>query len=335
MDSAGSLQHDNKGELRSLQHDNKGELQCGAEEWLTTLEKGCRRLQELVEALSVRSNEEPGIDGGAILLAGWLNDTAEDILDVMWELEEGPDPQLDAYIDWRWADDVMNTCKAFFVKGRDLRILLEARLASDVITLLSTSEAAATTTTAISTTTSRDRLEERRRCGERDVIDDNDDKDDGVKGSFEVNNDNNNKDNTNNNNNNGDADCGNCVVDCNNDAVDDVINNNIDNNIIDGYKNSNSDNDNKNNSDNDNNNDNNNDSNNNNNNDDEGVDDQGSSGVGDGIHASEIIISVTGLMLKADGVGYGLDKVMWLSTAPPPNLDTELVRVIRQRVGVG
>ncbi|GBG82018.1 hypothetical protein CBR_g34198 [Chara braunii] len=286
MDSAGSLQHD-----------NKGELQRGAEELLTTLEKGCRRLQELVEALSVRSNEEPGIDGGAILLAGWLNDTAEDILDVMWELEEGPDPQLDAYIDWRRADGVMNTCKALFVKGRGLRFLLEDRLASDEITLLSTSEVAATTTTSIST--SHDQLEERWRCGERDVMDDNDDKDDGVKGSFEVNNDNNNKDNMNNNNNNGDADCGNCVVDCNNDvdhnnngdadcgncvvdcnndAVDDVINNNIDNNIIDGYNNSNSDNDNKNNSDNDNNND----RNNNNNKDDEGGDDQGSSGVGDG-----------------------------------------------------
>ncbi|GBG82477.1 hypothetical protein CBR_g34853 [Chara braunii] len=309
MDSAGTLQHD-----------NKGELQRGAEEWLTTLEKGCRQLQELVEALSVRSNEEPGIDGGAILLVGWFNDTAEDILDVMWELEEGPDPQLDACVDWRRADGVMNTCKALFVKGRDLRFLLEDRFASDVITLLSTSEVAATTTTTISTTTSRDRLEERWRCGERDVMDDNDGKDDDVKGSFEVNNDNNNKDDTNNNNNNGnadcgncmadcnndvddnnngDADCGNCVVDCNNDAVDDVINNNIDNN-------SNSDNDNKNNSDNDNNND----RNNNNNNDDEGDDDQGSGGVGDGIHASEIIISVTGLMLKVDGVGYRLDKLI-------------------------
>ncbi|GBG87417.1 hypothetical protein CBR_g45474 [Chara braunii] len=147
-----------------LQRDDEGELQRGADEWLIIMENGCRRLQELVGELSVRSNEEPGIDGGAISLADWLNDTTEDILDVMWELEEGPDPRLEAYIDWWWADGIMATRRVLFAKGRDLRFLLEDRLASEAITIptiisttpLSTSEAATTvisTATTITTTT--------------------------------------------------------------------------------------------------------------------------------------------------------------------------------------
>ncbi|GBG88847.1 hypothetical protein CBR_g48459 [Chara braunii] len=243
MDSAGLTQHD-----------NEGEMQHGAEEWLIILERGCRRLQELVEELSERSNEEPGTEVGAISLAGWLNDTTKDIMQGMWELEEGLDPQLDAFIDWRRADSMMNTCTALFAKGRDLRFLLEDGLASIEIiipttvstTLLSTSEAAATSTTAISPTTSCDQLEERRRCAERDPMGNNDDKDDDVEGSFEDNNDtnnnsdddnnnnsdNNNNDNSNNNNNNNNNnnDGNNNDDSDDNNNNDNIINNNNNNN---------------------------------------------------------------------------------------------------------
>ncbi|GBG82845.1 hypothetical protein CBR_g36374 [Chara braunii] len=105
-----------------------GELQRGGDEWLITLEKGCGQLQEIVEELSLLLKEESEIEGGAISLADWLNDTADDMLNIIWELEEMPHPQLEARINWTRADSMLATCKALFTEGRNLCNLLEERL---------------------------------------------------------------------------------------------------------------------------------------------------------------------------------------------------------------
>ncbi|GBG69665.1 hypothetical protein CBR_g4495 [Chara braunii] len=67
------------------------------------------------------------IDGVAISMVQWLEDRTQEMLDVMWELVEGPDPQLGTYIGWRRADGMMGSCKALFTKGHNLRNMLEDR----------------------------------------------------------------------------------------------------------------------------------------------------------------------------------------------------------------
>ncbi|GBG60434.1 hypothetical protein CBR_g5610 [Chara braunii] len=75
---------------------------------------------------------EPEVERGAISLAGWLKDKSEDMLELIWELEDGPDPRLDVCIDWRRADGIMSICKTLFKEGRDLCALLEDRLEGDI-----------------------------------------------------------------------------------------------------------------------------------------------------------------------------------------------------------
>ncbi|GBG84154.1 hypothetical protein CBR_g38128 [Chara braunii] len=108
-----------------------GELQRRAENWLTSLEEGCRRLQVMVGELSLRSHEEPQDAGGASCLAGWAKNMGEDMLDIIWELEEGLDPLLESCNDWTAADGMMSICYALFAEGRDLRQKLEDRLVGD------------------------------------------------------------------------------------------------------------------------------------------------------------------------------------------------------------
>ncbi|GBG78721.1 hypothetical protein CBR_g27946 [Chara braunii] len=69
-----------------------------------------------------------GGGGGALTLAGWMKDTSEDMLAIIWELEEGPDPRLDVCIDRRKADGVLSDCYTLFQEGRDLSDRLTARL---------------------------------------------------------------------------------------------------------------------------------------------------------------------------------------------------------------
>ncbi|GBG78089.1 hypothetical protein CBR_g26027 [Chara braunii] len=102
-----------------------GELRSGAEEWIIILERSCTLLQEIVGVLSLQWQEKLEVDWGAISMAEWLGDLTQETLDIIWELEEGPDPQLEAYIDWGRADDVMGICNALFAKSRDLHFLLE------------------------------------------------------------------------------------------------------------------------------------------------------------------------------------------------------------------
>ncbi|GBG91943.1 hypothetical protein CBR_g54039 [Chara braunii] len=103
----------------------------GGATWLMTLEEGCRRLQVMVGELSVRSHEEPEDIAAAISLAGWVKNMADDMLDIIWELEEGLDPQLESCIDWMRAHGMMSTCYALFAEGRNLHYKLEERLMGD------------------------------------------------------------------------------------------------------------------------------------------------------------------------------------------------------------
>ncbi|GBG61445.1 hypothetical protein CBR_g21790 [Chara braunii] len=50
------------------------------------------------------------------------------MLDVIWELEEGPAPQLDDFIDWHQAGLLMHGCYDIFRKGQDRCATLEAGL---------------------------------------------------------------------------------------------------------------------------------------------------------------------------------------------------------------
>ncbi|GBG71950.1 hypothetical protein CBR_g10887 [Chara braunii] len=86
------------------------------------------RLQMMVGELSLRSIEEPEDEGGAISMAVWLKKMVDDILDIIWWLEEGPDPQLEACIVWKRAEAMMSTCYDLFTEGRNLRYKLEDRL---------------------------------------------------------------------------------------------------------------------------------------------------------------------------------------------------------------
>ncbi|GBG65476.1 hypothetical protein CBR_g51071 [Chara braunii] len=56
---------------------------------------------------------------------------ADDILNIIWELEEWPDPQLESCIDWTRAHGMMSTSYALFAEGRNLRYKLEERLMGD------------------------------------------------------------------------------------------------------------------------------------------------------------------------------------------------------------
>ncbi|GBG62138.1 hypothetical protein CBR_g29337 [Chara braunii] len=108
-----------------------GELHRGADDWLLTLEDGCRRLQVMVAELSWRSHEEPEDAEGAISPTAWVKSTADGMLDVIWELEEGPDPQQESCIDWTRARSMMSSCYVLFAEGGNLCFKLEKRLKGD------------------------------------------------------------------------------------------------------------------------------------------------------------------------------------------------------------
>ncbi|GBG67324.1 hypothetical protein CBR_g463 [Chara braunii] len=74
-----------------------------------------------------RQHEGGKIDGGAISMEQWLEDRIQELLDILWELEDGPDPRLRGYIDWRRADDRLAACRTLFTLGRDLCNQLEYR----------------------------------------------------------------------------------------------------------------------------------------------------------------------------------------------------------------
>ncbi|GBG89563.1 hypothetical protein CBR_g49352 [Chara braunii] len=85
----------------------------------------------MLAELSLRSHEEPQDARGVSCLAGWAKNMGEDMLDIIWELEEGLDPLLESCTDWTTAHGMMSICYALFAEGRDLRQKLEDRLVGD------------------------------------------------------------------------------------------------------------------------------------------------------------------------------------------------------------
>ncbi|GBG67295.1 hypothetical protein CBR_g434 [Chara braunii] len=288
-----------------------GELQRGADEWLMTLEKECRRLQVIVGELSLQSHEEPEVEGGAISVADWLKDMTDDMLDIIWELEEGPDPQLEACIDWRRVDGMMSTCYALFTESQNPRYMLEERLEGD------------------NDMEDEDWQENGAKEDEDNSgVNNNNNNNDNNNDNNNNNNNNNNNDNNNdkNDNNNGDS-INNNGDSINNDNYNDNNNNYVDNNsfnndsaVGDDGKSNNKDNNNSNNNNNENNN-----------------DDHGNSGTGSSDRATNFIIRMVSEMSGSDvdsGKGIGAE-TKWCFILPPSNLHRELLLAVWLRAGVG
>ncbi|GBG90261.1 hypothetical protein CBR_g50439 [Chara braunii] len=182
------------------------ELQIEANEWLTTLEEGRRCLQVIVRDMSLRLRIEPEVDGGATALSEWIKEKSEDMLEIIWVQEEGPDPRLDVCIDWRRADGIMSVCKTLFEESRYLYDRLHERLAG-IIDREDEREVAAATMDG----------------GDNNISDNLDG------GENTVNNNNNNSNNNNNNDNNNSNNNNNNNNDSNNNNYIN-INNNINNN---------------------------------------------------------------------------------------------------------
>ncbi|GBG77747.1 hypothetical protein CBR_g24194 [Chara braunii] len=107
------------------------ELQQGGDDWLATMKMGCQRLQAVVGVLLFQMQKGLVVDGGAMTLGEWLDAHTLNMLDILWELEEGPDPQFDDYMDWRRVEARMGVCQALFREGRDLRYQMEDGLEMD------------------------------------------------------------------------------------------------------------------------------------------------------------------------------------------------------------
>ncbi|GBG67604.1 hypothetical protein CBR_g734 [Chara braunii] len=254
-----------------------------------------------------------------------MKDKSEDMLAIVWELEEGPDPRLDVYIDWRRADGIMSVCKTLFNEGRDLYALQEDWL-EGIIDREDAHEVTAVPSRL--TTTSMDG------CDNNNSNNDNSGENTNNNNSGEniiINNNNNNNNNNDNINTNDDEDdnddygssrADSCVraVAIISDTMGEMPQ--VDDGeigvgtkkgfVISPPSTIGEDDDG-----------------------DDGVHDQGSSGVGSDSQAAEIIITAMGGMLQVDVVGYAVDTEKWFTAFPPFNLHTEFLLVVWRRIGVG
>ncbi|GBG61514.1 hypothetical protein CBR_g21856 [Chara braunii] len=108
------------------------ELRSGAAEWLLTIEEGARRLQEVVNILCSSHGDQLGVARGTVTLQPWLEDMMQSMLEVIWELEEGPAPSLDDFVDWHQAGLLMHRCYDIFRSGQDRYAALEAGWSSAI-----------------------------------------------------------------------------------------------------------------------------------------------------------------------------------------------------------
>ncbi|GBG87606.1 hypothetical protein CBR_g45758 [Chara braunii] len=339
---------------------------------IATLEEGCKQLQTMVGVLMLRQREGVEINGGAISMDQWLEDMTLEMLNIMWELEEGPDPRLDLYIvtstgggrmiGWVLAKPSLHRGAIYTISWRiDSEVVRWVRWVTRVtwmtgwrVVWRAKMIAATTPTIPITSITAASRIVTNLRATVKmgattttpTMITVAITQTTTTTGE----NINNNINNNNNNNNNNTND--NTNINDNDDGSDDYGNNGVDSGVC---------------ADaiifdmmgempqadvgeigvgtekrfaispllNDSDYDNNNNNNNNNEDDDDGDDDQGSNEVGSSICASEIIISAMIVMLQADVVGYGVDTEKWSTAFPPSNLDTKFLLVVWQRIGVG
>ncbi|GBG70745.1 hypothetical protein CBR_g8042 [Chara braunii] len=91
------------------------------------------QLQAVVGVLVGQMQKGSKVDVGEMKLDEWLEARGQDMLEILWELEEGPDPRFEAYLDWRRLDAKMLVCQALFREGRDLHWRMEEWLEEDDI----------------------------------------------------------------------------------------------------------------------------------------------------------------------------------------------------------
>ncbi|GBG70630.1 hypothetical protein CBR_g7932 [Chara braunii] len=95
-----------------------GDLQHAAAHWISTLHDGRHRLLQMVAALSSPAPELMEVVGGATSLIRWVESTMELMLEVVWGLEQGPDPMLDLLLDHRQMDDLISQCYELLDEGQ-------------------------------------------------------------------------------------------------------------------------------------------------------------------------------------------------------------------------
>ncbi|GBG72287.1 hypothetical protein CBR_g11215 [Chara braunii] len=95
-------------------------LQQVVENWIYKLKEGKRRLREMVTLVSSKVRDWSEVVGGETSRTAWLKDKRQRMMDVPWELEEGPDPQLDDLLDWQLVDSLMGNCYAIYEEESDL-----------------------------------------------------------------------------------------------------------------------------------------------------------------------------------------------------------------------
>ncbi|GBG66023.1 hypothetical protein CBR_g55002 [Chara braunii] len=129
------------------------------------MEDSRQRLQDMVSLLSASTPPPPEVVGGAISVARWVETVLQQMLEVIWVLEEGPAPELDELVDWRQVGALLNDCYALLDEGSEqgadmakrsggeLSITMLAAVAPTVSTPMTTSTPTAISAPAVSTQT--------------------------------------------------------------------------------------------------------------------------------------------------------------------------------------
>ncbi|GBG91331.1 hypothetical protein CBR_g52217 [Chara braunii] len=96
------------------------DLQLWADTWLAELEDGERQMQEILRVMSSPSNHPLQGQGGESLMADWMEDKIQQLLEIIWAFEEGPDPGLDDFIDWERERGIVCRCYDLLREGQAL-----------------------------------------------------------------------------------------------------------------------------------------------------------------------------------------------------------------------
>ncbi|GBG90086.1 hypothetical protein CBR_g50179 [Chara braunii] len=107
------------------------DLQRRADGWLSELEETQRPMQQIASlgVLSSVARAWPIVGWGGSALAAWLEDRFHQLETILWQIQE--DPALEAFVDWRRADDLTFDCHTIYEQGVDYYAELKERLASE------------------------------------------------------------------------------------------------------------------------------------------------------------------------------------------------------------
>ncbi|GBG84089.1 hypothetical protein CBR_g37964 [Chara braunii] len=102
-----------------------GELQTGAAEWFSTVQASGTRLSQMVAMLrtTVIERSEPSMS--------WIRSVQQCMLEILWGLEEGTSPHLEAFIDRPRLHALMRSCHEELEEGQGLCSALEERFFED------------------------------------------------------------------------------------------------------------------------------------------------------------------------------------------------------------